>query len=121
MTCRRTRAAKIADRQFTIARHVSTTQSAWARGASAICQAARTRFERVPRKKTKHPIEHVVIIVKENHGFDNYFGTFPGANGAKLPRSPNPPHRDPNHRHDAWLTRKTTAVGEQFVEQDIPA
>jgi phospholipase C len=24
-------------------------------------------------------IEHVVIIVKENHTFDNYFGTFPGA------------------------------------------
>src|SRR5436309_12129943 len=72
-------------------------------------------------KKAKRPIEHVVIIVKENHGFDNYFGTFPGANGAKLPRSPNPPHQDPNHRHDAWLTRKTTAVGEQFVEHDIPA
>src|ERR1041384_3489672 len=72
-------------------------------------------------KKTKHPIEHVVIIVKENHAFDNYFGTFPGAAGAKLPRSSNPPQRDPNHRHDAWLTRKTTAVGEQFVEQDIPA
>jgi len=34
-------------------------------------------------KKAKRPIEHVVIIVKENHGFDNYFGTFPGANGAK--------------------------------------
>src|SRR5882762_2122390 len=72
-------------------------------------------------KKTNRPIEHVVIIVKENHGFDNYFGTFPGATGAKLPRSPNPPHQDPNHRHDAWLTRRTTAVGEQFVEQDIPA
>src|SRR5438552_15488536 len=72
-------------------------------------------------KKPKRAIEHVVIIVKENHGFDNYFGTFPGANGAKLPRSHNPPHRDPNHRHDAWLPRKTTAVREQFVEQDIPA
>ncbi len=28
------------------------------------------------------PIKHVVIIVKENRSFDNYFGTFPGANGA---------------------------------------
>ncbi len=27
------------------------------------------------------PIEHVVVIMKENHAFDNYFGTFPGANG----------------------------------------
>jgi phospholipase C len=24
------------------------------------------------------PIKHVVIIVKENHGYDNYFGPFPG-------------------------------------------
>jgi phospholipase C len=66
-------------------------------------------------------IEHVVIIVKENHTFDNYFGTFPGANGVKLARSPNPPAHDPNHQHGAWLTRNTTAVREQFVEQDIPA
>jgi phospholipase C len=28
------------------------------------------------------PIKHVVIIIKENRSFDNYFGTFPGANGA---------------------------------------
>ncbi|TMD39776.1 MAG: hypothetical protein E6I89_04670, partial [Chloroflexi bacterium] len=27
------------------------------------------------------PIKHVVIVVKENHGYDNYFGTFPGGNG----------------------------------------
>lgn len=29
----------------------------------------------------KTPIEHVIIIIKENHTFDNYFGTFPGVNG----------------------------------------
>jgi len=38
-------------------------------------------------------IDHVVIVVKENHCFDNYFGTFPGANGMTMPRSPNPPPR----------------------------
>jgi phospholipase C len=27
-------------------------------------------------------IEHIVIILQENHTFDNYFGTFPGADGA---------------------------------------
>jgi phospholipase C len=27
-------------------------------------------------------IEHTVIILQENHTFDNYFGTFPGADGA---------------------------------------
>ncbi len=31
-----------------------------------------------------NPIQHVVLIIKENHCFDNYFGTFPGANGATL-------------------------------------
>jgi phospholipase C len=66
-------------------------------------------------------IDHVVLIVKENHGFDNYFGTFPGADGARLARSPNPPPVDPDHRHEAWLTRAATAVRAQFVEADIPA
>jgi phospholipase C len=27
------------------------------------------------------PIRHVIVIVKENHTFDNYFGSFPGAEG----------------------------------------
>jgi phospholipase C len=27
------------------------------------------------------PIKHVVVVVKENHTFDNYFGSFPGADG----------------------------------------
>ncbi|MDA4117813.1 MAG: alkaline phosphatase family protein [Thaumarchaeota archaeon] len=30
-----------------------------------------------------NPIQHVVIIMQENHTFDNYFGTFPGANGIR--------------------------------------
>jgi len=68
-----------------------------------------------------NPIQHVVLIIKENHCFDNYFGTFPGANGATYPHSPNPPPHDPDHRHGAWLTRKTTATVAQFTEQDIPA
>jgi phospholipase C len=31
---------------------------------------------------TPDPIKHVVILMKENRTFDNYFGTFPGADGA---------------------------------------
>jgi phospholipase C len=27
------------------------------------------------------PIEHFIFIIQENHSFDNYFGTYPGANG----------------------------------------
>jgi phospholipase C len=41
------------------------------------------------------PIKHVIIIVEENHTFDNYFGTYPGANGIngsfRLPLSPGGP------------------------------
>ncbi len=66
------------------------------------------------------PIKHVVIIVKENHGYDNYFGTFPGGNGVPLPPSPNPPPKDPDHGHAAWLTRDTTAPRVAFPKSDIP-
>lgn len=31
-----------------------------------------------------HKIRHVVIIMQENHSFDNYFGTFPGADGIPM-------------------------------------
>ena len=66
------------------------------------------------------PINHVVILFKENHAFDNYFGTFPGANGATMAHWPNPPPHDPNHTHKGWLNRATGAVRQQFVESDIP-
>jgi phospholipase C len=69
-----------------------------------------------------NPIEHVVIIVKENHTFDNYFGTFPGANGdATLAHAPDPPAKDPPHDHKAWLNRAKGAVRQQYHESDIPA
>ncbi len=69
-----------------------------------------------------NPIEHVVIIVKENHSFDNYFGSFPGVNGANLPPAQDPPAGgDPRHDHAAWLERATHAVKLQYSEKDIPA
>ena len=33
---------------------------------------------------TATPIDHFVVLMQENHSFDNYFGTFPGADG--IPR-----------------------------------
>jgi len=35
-----------------------------------------------PTSAAGSPIKHIVIMVKENHSFDNLFGTFPGADGA---------------------------------------
>lgn len=31
--------------------------------------------------QTATPIEHFIFLMQENHSFDNYFGTYPGANG----------------------------------------
>ncbi len=67
-------------------------------------------------------VEHIVIIVKENRTFDNYFGTFPGANGATLAKAANPPPSDPDHRHQAWMQRqKDTVHRVQYGKADIPA
>ncbi|HYB76444.1 MAG TPA: alkaline phosphatase family protein [Nitrososphaerales archaeon] len=33
------------------------------------------------QSSSQTPIDHVIIITQENHSFDNYFGTFPTANG----------------------------------------
>jgi len=59
------------------------------------------------------PIQHVVVVVKENHTFDNYFGSFPGADGISQivtpqgtfapPRAPDMP-RDLCHTHECALT-----------------
>lgn len=67
-------------------------------------------------------IEHIVIIVKENHTFDSYFGTFQGADGAKLAHAANPPPDDPDHRHAAWMQRESDTVHKvQYLESDIPS
>lgn len=39
-----------------------------------------------PTSGPANPIQHIVILVKENRSFDNYFGTFPGADGARTGR-----------------------------------
>ncbi len=41
------------------------------------------------------PIKHLVVLMQENHTFDNYFGTYPGADGlpagTKMPVDPKNP------------------------------
>lgn len=31
--------------------------------------------------ETTTPIKHLIVVMQQNHTFDNYFGTYPGANG----------------------------------------
>ncbi len=77
---------------------------------------------------TSTPIQHVVIIMLENHTFDNYFGRFPGANGITLPRASDPVRSDFNH--NAAATAAAVDGGKmdgfpvrsmvQYTQADIP-
>jgi len=35
----------------------------------------------VASREANTPIEHFIVLMQENHSFDNYFGTYPGADG----------------------------------------
>lgn len=70
------------------------------------------------------PISHVVIIMMENHTFDNLFGRFPGANGIQEAQAPNPIMTDYDH---SSLGLKAWTVGGypqtayiQYGQTDIP-
>ncbi len=77
---------------------------------------------------TTTPIQHVVVIMLENHTFDNYFGRFPGANGVTLPRASDPVRSDFNH--NAAATSAAVVGGKtygypvrsqvQYTQADIP-
>ncbi len=94
----------------------------------------------------KTPIKHVVVIVKENHTFDNFFGSFPGAEGTTTchskeqgdfpcPQAPDKPH-DLCHSHECALddwnggamdgfdkskgNYSDNLAYAQYKEQDIP-
>lgn len=66
------------------------------------------------------PVEHVVIMVQENHTIDNYFRALApyGANVATgWPLTPNPPAHDQAHDRHAyfeWLTGKSSGEHSQF-------
>jgi phospholipase C len=77
---------------------------------------------------TTTPIKHVVVIMLENHTFDNYFGRFPGVNGVTLPRASDPVRSDFNH--NAAATNAAVVGGKtygypvrsivQYTPADIP-
>ncbi len=79
----------------------------------AVCASTSLAHAQAPLGASQ--IKHVVFILKENHTFDNYFGAFPGADGASrgkihtgatvpLTRAPDVPPGDIDHFwHDALL------------------
>ena len=75
--------------------------------AAVIAACAGTASTPQPQATGIHKIRHVIVIMQENRSFDEYFGTFPGADG--IPAGvclPDPaaggcikPYHDPNDRN----------------------
>ena len=72
-----------------------------------------------------HKIQHVIIIMQENRAFDEYFGTFPGADGIPMKNGvptvcvPDPqsgtcvkPYYDPNDRNEGGPHGAPNAVAD---------
>ena len=55
-------------------------------GAGGQTRSHATRRPRPTSEAGIHRIKHVIVIMQENRSFDQYFGTYPGAEG--IPRNP---------------------------------
>ncbi|HEX5478716.1 MAG TPA: alkaline phosphatase family protein [Dehalococcoidia bacterium] len=64
-------------------------------GLSAQAAAPSPQAQPQQTQQARTPINHLVVLFQENHTFDNYFGTFPGADGIPagtcVPVEPNAP------------------------------
>jgi phospholipase C len=62
---------------------------------------ASTQPVAAPRRRATAttPITNVIVVMFENHTFDNFFADFPGANGVACPPAPNPLMADINHAY----------------------
>src|ERR1700737_307249 len=65
--------------------------------AHAALKPGTARTVHVP---TATPIQHVVVIMQENRSFDQYFGTYPGANGTCGSACSQPPSAGANCNPD---------------------
>ncbi len=66
---------------------IAVIVTAWIAGSALVAVPARTASSMAASAaQPRYPIDHIVIIVRENHSFDNLFGTFPGATGATTAR-----------------------------------
>jgi phospholipase C len=92
---------------------VATAASATALDTSPTTQEVRAARDASASDVGIHKIKHVVIIMQENHSFDNYFGTYPGADGipglagnpGDVPCIPDPErgHCDPPY-HETYVS-----------------
>src|SRR5882724_9011814 len=94
----------------------------WGCGGGSIAAPSGPEITNSPQK-----IQHIIIIVKENRTFDNYFGFFPGADGAtsgvvsagqtiSLGHESDRTPRDPGH---SWQNAHTAINGGLMNQFDL--
>ena len=75
-------------------------------------------------------IQHIVFIIKENRSFDNYFGAYPGANGATtgltsygavVPLLPTPDYAYPFDPEHGWASGNEAIDGGKMDRFDLLA
>src|SRR5580658_5402686 len=74
-------------------------------GGALVSGVARSDQTEEPSSRSSSPIEYVFFIVKENHTFDNYFATYPGADGSTTAKD---------------SKGRTRTLGKPFTDHDVP-
>jgi len=102
----------------------------------ALASAATARAGAPPAAvKPNTPIEHYIVLMQQNHTFDNYFGTYPGADGIPadtcIPMNPSKPEKtscvrpyhigekridDLNHSNNTFLRQYNGGRMDGFVD-----
>ncbi len=67
------------------------------------------------------PIQHVIVIMQENHSFDNYFGTYPTANGTLLDSTTVHLRSVDGLRDHVCLPYQAACVSPQLSTSDAPS
>ncbi|MBV9233052.1 MAG: hypothetical protein JO030_03330 [Candidatus Eremiobacteraeota bacterium] len=70
-----------------------------------------TVLPEAPLPKKTSPIKHVIVVIQENRSFDNFFATFPGANGTLTGQAapmPTPIQQSCAARQQPVITQPTT-------------
>jgi len=69
------------------------------------------------------PIKHVVVILRENHSYDNYFGTFPQGDGKTAGGRCEDERPDPPHLREQALRGSYADIRGycHYLEEDIPS
>ncbi len=72
-----------------------------------------------PVAQTKNRIKHVVVVIQENRSFDNFFATFPGADGTKTGKAAAMPASERAYCRDNGMPVIAKATSVPLTQTDL--